>query len=83
MVAPSLSLWASVRLPWSRFQPPLTELGVPISGKGLSSVILRLAHRPPDRGGDSAGGPAVRAHEDGFFLGLVVGWPCSISAGYA
>ena len=37
----------SVRLPLPRFQSPLTEPGVPISGTGLSSGIMRLAHGPP------------------------------------
>ena len=49
MAIPSLSLRASVRLPWSRFQPLLPEPGVPISGTGLSSGIMRLAHGPPGR----------------------------------
>ena len=40
--------------------PPLTEPGVPISGTGLSSGIMRLAHGPPGRGGGRAGDPADR-----------------------
>ena len=57
---PSLSLRASVRLPLPRFQSPLTEPGVPISGTGLSSGIMRLAHGPPGQGRDRAGEPADR-----------------------
>ena len=60
MAYPSLSLRASVRLPLPRFQSPLTEPGVPISGTGLSSGIMRLAHGPPGQGRDRAGEPAVR-----------------------
>ena len=33
----------------SRFQPLLPEPGVPISGTGLSSAIMRLAHGSPGR----------------------------------
>ena len=40
----ALSLRAAVRRPWARFLPPLSEPGVPISGTGLSSGIMRLAH---------------------------------------
>ena len=47
MAIPALSFRASVRLPSSRFQPLLSEPGVPISGTGLSSGIMRLAHGPP------------------------------------
>ena len=60
MAYPSLSLRASVRLPLPRFQSPLTEPGVPISGTGLSSGIMRLAHGPPGQGRDRAGEPADR-----------------------
>ena len=60
MVIPPLSRWASVRLPLPRFQSPLTEPGVPISGTGLSSGIMRLAHGPPGQGRDRAGEPADR-----------------------
>ena len=38
---------AAGRLPWVRFLPPLSEPGVPISGTGLSSGIMRLAHGFP------------------------------------
>ena len=38
---------AAGRLPWARFLPPLSEPGVPISGTGLSSGIMRLAHGFP------------------------------------
>ena len=41
-------------------RPPLTEPGVPISGTGLSSGIMRLAHGPPGQGRDRAGEPADR-----------------------
>ena len=41
---PALSYRAAVRVPWARFLPPLSEPGVPISGTGLSSGIMRLAH---------------------------------------
>ena len=41
---PALSHRAAVRVPWARFLPPLSEPGVPISGTGLSSGIMRLAH---------------------------------------
>ena len=60
MAVPALSHRASVRLPWPRFQSPLTEPGVPISGTGLSSGIMRLAHGPPGQGRDRAGDPANR-----------------------
>ena len=48
MACPSLSLRASVRLPWPRFQSPLTEPSVRISRTGLSSGIMRLAHGRPE-----------------------------------
>ena len=38
---------AAVRFPWARFLPPLSEPGGPISGTGLSSGIMRLAHGFP------------------------------------
>ena len=38
---------AAGRLPWARFLPPLSEPGVPISGTGLSSGIMRLARGFP------------------------------------
>ena len=41
-------------------RPPLTEPGVPISGTGLSSGIMRFAHGPPGQGRDRAGEPADR-----------------------
>ena len=41
---PALSYRAAVRVPWARFLPPLSEPGVPISGTGLSSGIMRFAH---------------------------------------
>ena len=41
---PALSHRAAIRGPWARFLPPLSEPGVPISGTGLSSGIMRLAH---------------------------------------
>ena len=44
---PALSHRAAVRVPWARFLPPLSEPGVPISGTGLSSGIMRLAHELP------------------------------------
>ena len=44
---PALSHRAAVRLPWVRFLPPLSEPGVPISGTGLSSGIMRFAHGIP------------------------------------
>ena len=44
MAPPALSHRAAVRVPWARFLPPLSEPGVPISGTGLSSGIMRLAH---------------------------------------
>ena len=47
MAIPALSRRASIRLPSSRFQPLLSEPGVPISGTGLSSGIMRLVHEPP------------------------------------
>ena len=47
MAIPALSRRASVRLPSPRFQPLLSEPGVPISGTGLSSGIMRLVHEPP------------------------------------
>ena len=62
MAIPSLSLRASVRLPSSRFQPLLPEPGVPISGTGLSSGIMRLAHGPPGRLGHAGGGSDPRHH---------------------
>ena len=40
--------------------PPLPEPGVPISGTGLSSGIMRLAHGPPGQGRGRAGDPALR-----------------------
>ena len=55
MAIPALSFRASVRLPSSRFQPLLSEPGVPISGTGLSSGIMRLAHGPPGRFGHAGG----------------------------
>ena len=55
MAIPALSFRASVRLPSSRFQPLLSEPGVPISGTGLSSWIMRLAHGPPGRFGHAGG----------------------------
>ena len=62
MAIPSLSLRASVRLPSSRFQPLLPEPGVPISGTGLSSGIMRLAHGPPGRLGHTGRGSDPRHH---------------------
>ena len=60
MTIPALSRRASVRLPSSRFQPLLPEPGVPISGTGLSSGIMRLAHGPPgDSGMQLVGIPDV------------------------
>ena len=53
MAIPVLSPRASVRLPSSRFQPLLSEPGVPISGTGLSSGIMRLAHGPLRRFGQA------------------------------
>ena len=44
---PALSYRAAVRVPWARFLPPLSEPGVPISGTGLSSGVMRLAHGFP------------------------------------
>ena len=44
-----LSHRAAGRLPWVRFLPPLSEPGGPISGTGLSSGIMRLAHGFPAR----------------------------------
>ena len=44
---PALSPRAAGRRPWVRFLPPLSEPGVPISGTGLSSGIMRLAHGFP------------------------------------
>ena len=44
---PALSHRAAVRVPWARFLPPLSEPGGPISGTGLSSGIMRLAHELP------------------------------------
>ena len=41
---PALPYRAAVRVPWARFLPPLSEPGVPISGTGLSSGVMRLAH---------------------------------------
>ena len=41
MAHPALSRRAAVRIPWARFLPPLSEPGVPISGTGLSSGIMR------------------------------------------
>ena len=38
---------AAGRVPWVRFLPPLSEPGGPISGTGLSSGIMRLAHGLP------------------------------------
>ena len=38
---------AAVRFPWARFLPPLSEPGGPVSGTGLSSGIMRLAHGFP------------------------------------
>ena len=38
---------AAGRVPWVRFLPPLSEPGRPISGTGLSSGIMRLAHGLP------------------------------------
>ena len=38
---------AAGRVPWVRFLPPLSEPGGPISGTGLSSGIMRLAHGIP------------------------------------
>ena len=40
--------------------PPLPEPGVPISGTGLSSGIMRFAHGPPGRHGGRRGGRIVR-----------------------
>ena len=44
---PTLSPRVAGRRPWVRFLPPLSEPGVPISGTGLSSGIMRLAHGFP------------------------------------
>ena len=55
MAIPALSRRASVRLPSSRFQPLLSEPGVPISGTGLCSGIMRLVHGPPGRFGHAGG----------------------------
>ena len=41
---------AAGRFPWVRFLPPLSEPGGPISGTGLSSGIMRLAHGLPGHG---------------------------------
>ena len=38
---------AAVRFPWARVLPPLSEPGGPVSGTGLSSGIMRLAHGFP------------------------------------
>ena len=38
---------AAGRVPWARFLSPLSEPGGPISGTGLSSGIMRLAHGLP------------------------------------
>ena len=38
---------AAVRFPWARFLPPLSEPVAPVSGTGLSSGIMRLAHGFP------------------------------------
>ena len=55
MAIPTLSHRASIRLPSSRFQPLLSEPGVPISGTGLSSGIMRLVHGPPGRSREAGG----------------------------
>ena len=55
---PALSHRAAVRSPWARFLPPLSEPGVPVSGTGLSSEIMRLAHGFPGR--DERAGRASR-----------------------
>ena len=47
VACPALSRRAAVRHPWARFLPPLSEPGAPISGTGLSSGIMRLAHGFP------------------------------------
>ena len=60
---PALSHRAAIRGPWARFLPPLSEPGVPISGTGLSSGIMRLAHGLPGRGersGVASRGTAAR-----------------------
>ena len=60
---PALSHRAAIRGPWARFLPPLSEPGVPISGTGLSSGIMRLAHGLSGRGersGVASRGTAAR-----------------------
>ena len=72
MAIPALSRRASVRLPWSRFQPLLSEPGVPISGTGLSSGIMRLAHGPPGRFREAGGRTLPTSSADAARLPLCV-----------
>ena len=65
---------AAGRVPWVRFLPPLSEPGVPISGTGLSSGIMRLAHGLP--GHDQRTGLA----SPGTRL-APLGWPAGASSG--